>query len=64
MDVLDVILKLQGHCNYPASWNNKVVDDVVRVFKYLLKAGKKHSANGRLHLFPGRQNKFHIEIEP
>lgn len=46
MDVSDIMLKLQEHCHYPADWNNKVVDGVLRVFKYLLKAGKNTALMG------------------
>lgn len=65
MDVSDVLLKLQEHCYYLADCNNKVGDDVLRVFRYLRVFSFCGSKNAVVmgYLLPGRQEKFYIEVE-
>lgn len=62
MDVSDVILKLECH-HYLPDWNNKVDDDVLSAFRSILRH-ENCSNDGRLHLLPGTQVEFYIELEP
>lgn len=63
MDVSNVILKLQKYRHYLSDWNNKVDDDVLSVYREILRQ-ENCSNDGRLHLLPGMQAEFYIELEP